>query len=437
MVDFIKKYKAIFITISILLLFVIILIIGGEPASKSKTSKTGNTKINEEEIKSEFDMTEEEQMKDKVYKYLNYKGTYIYDYDYLSKYPKVYEDILVNFYMYVIKVVEENNNNYKILVGFSPALNEPMNETKTMMIEGKYENGVRYATGTQYNIYGIFKGIKTYNIDGSTQVVPKIKVDKYFEQNNEYGTGEIYDKNEIKEVAKQFFNNNQLSVNYPNYDYDSSNGVYYANLAPHYLVTLESNNNKFNQYRFYSLDGQIEPVTENDMTSVERSISKTKDNGDYLLLTYLPSTLHIDLQRYNKNFELVWTREFENVDNYNWDVNNGRIALNTNNELFYINEDGKDILDNSIMVPNCLKLKLLLNGDVIYATDNGTHFINYIDANGKLIWRQNNNYDPLEVNRITVANNRIYVNHKLKGDDYNAYITVFTKDGDREITTKQ
>lgn len=438
MLDFIKKHKVAIIVVSLLLVFVVVLIIFGEPGTKTENGKSNNGKNNTEEtaIESEFDMTEEEQMKDEVYKYLNYRGTYIYDYNSLSKYPKVYQDTLVMFYMYVVKVVEEKEDNYKILVGYSSSLNSSVEEDKLLMLEGKYVNGERYAMGSQYLIYGIFKGIETYKIDGGTQVVPKIKVDKYLEEDSESGIREIYDRNDIRKVAKSFFNDNQLSVDDPTYN---PNFEYYPGQSPFYFITLESNNNKFRQFRFYSIDGDIEPVIENDNTFIVQRIAKTKDNGDYLLLTYSPTTIHLDLQRYDKDFKLIWTREFENIDNYKWDVNNGRIALYMNNELYYIDEDGKDLLDNSIMVPNCLKLKLLMNGDVILASDTATNFINYIDSTGKLLWRQNNNYEPAEIYKITVANDRIYVNHRLKSDDYdlNAYITVFTKDGDREMTTKR
>lgn len=439
MFEFIKKNKVTFIVLSLILIFIIILIIvGGVGAEKGndKEKNNNNTKSEDIVVESEFDMTEEEQMKDEVYKYLNYRGTYIYDYNSLSKYPKVYQDTLVMFYMYVVKVVEENDDEYKILVGYSSALNSPVEEDKLLMLEGKYVNGERYAMGSQYLIYGIFKGIETYKVDGSTQVVPKIKVDKYLEEDSESGIREIYNRDDIRKVAKSFFNDNQLSVDDPTYN---PNFEYYPDQSPFYFITLESNNNKFRQFRFYSYIGDIEPVTENDNTLIVQKIAKTKDNGDYLLLTYSPTTIHLDLQRYDKDFKLIWTREFENIDNYRWDVNNGRIALYMNNELYYIDEDGKDLLDNSIMVPNCLKLKLLMNGDVILVSDTATNFINYIDSTGKLLWRQNNNYEPAEIYKITVANDRIYVNHRLKSDDYdlNAYITVFTKTGEREMTTKR
>lgn len=424
MVDFIKKHKALFITVSILLVFVIVLIIGGEPASKSKISKSSSK---EYESKTEFEMSFNEQYKDILDRYLNYQSIPISSYNGLKANTKLYKEAMISFKFYVKKVIEEHDDNYKILVVL---IDEYINsEDQLIVIEGTYENGDRFSEeeGVMYKAYGIYKKMENYTIDGVSNVLPKIEVDRTVKQ-GEYGIPAIYTSSEIRDITKKFFNNASVTVadGGPTAE-DIENDRWW----PYYIATLHSSgNNMFNKFKVYADEGAIAVTPEKDEGDVKRFISKASDGTGYIMTTY--TTDYLEMQFYDKNFKEVWNREFENVDNYMWDNNNNRIGLVVDNDLYYINEKtGKNIVEPFI-VGKGLGIHLLKNGDAIYITNQTSDFIMYINFKGKVVWRNDVSESPYSVDSILVGNDNIYVSYDLGYEDgvNSSYIAVYDKNGD-------
>lgn len=440
MKDFIKKHKV----ICVILIIVIVAIIVGVSLfimnlGGSKSSNGNNNIKNEkvvEKAKSELDMTIEEQYdNDMIYALTYYKLMFINDYGNLTGYPNAYKDSMIYFYAEVVKVIEEEDDNYKIEVAY----NNEGDNLLYMVIDGKYNNGIRYIEGNLYMFIGIFNGIKTYEIDGTKNILPNISVKKsaVIARDSEASIN-LFTESELRNYYSSFFNNYPMTFSKPSYSLDATtkDGTYLSELPFHYLLKLENTGNyKFDEFRIYAVNGDIDVVTDKENSEVYRYISKANDGMSYLLYTYQEASKQYEVQLYDKDFKQLWSRNFENSENLRCRNVNGRIVVYNNNTLYYIDEKtGKDIVD-SFTVASVIKVRPLSNGDVIIFTTDKSKFIQYLDSKGKVKWTSSTKYNPTSINTLEVGNGKIFVNYYTELSEEDSYITVYSKDGEEVATT--
>lgn len=430
-----NKHKIVLSTILIVLIIVTTVIIVMQFMDKDNKKVTTN-KSDKSFANTEFTMNIEDQYSDIMDKYFNYESISVNVYDNLTKYPLAYKDIIIDFHASLVKVIEEKDNNYKIVMDM-----EDYGETDKrhfIVIEGTYEDGVRFLESERIKVYGVYKGMETYTIDGTTQVLPRVVVDR-----TAYCDGDgcqEYSQSQIRKIAEEFFDTDAFTLTKPDYTKEMNSNeelfLYLFNLPFHYLVTLDNQSNvRFDTYRFFTGFGSVDVATEQDNEDIKRYIQKTSDKNNFILTTYTKDNSYLELQVYDKDFNRLWTRKFENVKDYLWDNNNGRIIININNDLYYIDETtGKDIR-NPFMVGKGLYIKLLMNGDVIFVANDKSDFITYIDEKGTVKWKNNYRLAPYAISSVTVANNKIYVNYIENEISYNSYVVVYSEDGKKLVDT--
>lgn len=436
-----KDKKNLFVIGAISLLVLIIIgLVAFIIISNNDNSSDGKNKENvvENQQMSEFNISLEEQYDSILDQYFGMDYISLYDYDNLARYPGAYKDTLIEFVGYIEEVIEEKDNSYKILVSMQDWYNYWEDE-KYFVIEGEY-NKARYLKNDFVLIYGVYKGNDTYEINGSNKVLPKVNTVKLIVGD---ATGEFMDFNEseLREVLDTFFGTT-YTLTKPNYDYRNEVEFELLRLPFHYIVTLDNNSNaRFNKYRVYPSGGRIDVVTEYENKDLRRFIDKSSDNKNFILSTYTESNDYLELQMYDKDFKAIWTRKFENAGDYLYDINNGRIALSIDNELYIIDEKtGKDIV-SPIMLADGNCIKLLATGDIILVTDNAKDFIIYVNPDGTIKWKTSlSTYDgewdnEIEgVYSILVANEKIYVGYYIS--DYgNSHVAVFNQKGKEEVNT--
>lgn len=413
-------------------LFCTCLILSG--CSKEDTNTVeGNVSDDKLSANTEFDMSIEEQYDDVLTRYFSYDSIFVNEYDNITRYPVAYQDVMIDFYAYVRKVLEEKDGSYKILVELFEGYNFDY-VPHYIVIEGTYVNGKRYLENDELKIYGIYKGMENYTVDGSNEVLPKVVVDKTVIV-DVTGTVVEYDEDDLRKVAEAFFDTTFTLVK-PYYDSTTEAGRYLMSLPFHYIVTLDNQSNaRFNKYRLYTGSGFIDVATEDESGKVKRYISKSTDGESFILTTYTEDSKYLELQLYDKDFKEIWTRKFEDVSNYIWDNNNGRIAINVNNDLYYIDEvTGKDIV-SPFMVGAGLSFELLSNGDVIFVSQNKSDFVMYIDSTGSIKWKDNSEFNPDWLNAIMVANDKIYVNYAMVDTGNDLFVNVYSQEGELLVST--
>ena len=436
-----KDKKKLFVIGAISLLVLIIIgLVAFIIISNNDNSSVGKNKENvvENQQLSEFNISVEEQYNNILDQYFGMDYIALYDYDNLARYPGAYKETLIEFVGYIEEVIEEKDNSYKILVRMQDWY-DYWEDEKYFVIEGEY-NKARYLKNDFVLIYGVYKGNDTYEINGSNKVLPKVNTVKLIVGD---ATGEFMDFNEseLREVLDTFFGTT-YTLTKPNYDYRNEVEFELLRLPFHYIVTLDNNSNaRFNKYRVYPSGGRIDVVTEYENKDLRRFIDKSSDNENFILSTYTESNDYLELQMYDKDFKVIWTRKFENAGDYLYDINNGRIALSIDNELYIIDEKtGKDIV-SPIMLADGNCIKLLATGDIILVTDNAKDFIIYVNPDGTIKWKTSlSTYDgewdnEIEgVYSILVANEKIYVGYYIS--DYgNSHVAVFNQKGKEEVNT--
>lgn len=431
-----KKKKIILIVIiSIVVLAIIggitVLLLSGKFV-KNKVKEKTETK---EEIKTELDLSIEEQYGKDLYTALTtYGAFFISDYNYFTAYPMAYQDSMIYFDAEVVKVIEEDNNKYKLLVDYNDIGGNELNA----VIEGEYNNGVRYLNGEVYYFMGIFNGMKTYEIDGAKNVLPSLKAKKVVLRPAASESNNFFTESELNEAAKKFFNNYPMTFSQPSYSLDAvtKSGQYLTELPFHYLIKLENTGNyKFDEFRIYTGSGDIEVVTDKENSEIYRYITKASDGKGYLLSSYqLPSEKQ-DVQLYDKDFKQKWSREYENAADMRYMNVNGLLVVYCSNTLYYIDEKtGKNIIE-PITVANVIKIRPLSNGDVIVFSSDKSKFIQYIDSKGKVKWTNSTEYDPTSIETLEVGNGKIYVNYNVAQNEEEDYVTVYSKTGEKLATT--
>lgn len=388
------------------------------------------------EIKTEFDISVEEQYENILEQYFGMEALNLYDYDNLARYPGAYKDTMIEVTAVVEKVLEEKDDNYKILVSMKSWLSD---EDEYLVIEGKYGKS-RYLTNDYIKIYGVYKGNDTYNVDGKNEVLPKINVVKIVVA-NAIGEYDEYDEDDIREIAEAFFET-PFTLTKPNYDYTDKVGLELMQLPFHYIITLDNNSNaRFNDYRVYTSYGRIDVATEDESLDLKRYIDKSSDNEHFILSNYTKSNDYLEIQLYDKDFKQIWSRKFEDAGEYIYDINNGRIVLAIDNELYLIDETtGKDII-SPIIISKASCIKLLSNGDTILVTESFKDFIIYVTKDGSIKWKTSlSTYDGEFTNEVDgvysllIANEKIYVGYYMNNFN-DSHAVVFDENGNELVNT--
>lgn len=435
-----------FIVLGLIIIgLILVIIFKREPSNSTVESidkETSDIKEIETE-KTEFNTSMEYRYSDILNQYFDMNYITLLDYKNLAKYPDAYKDVMIKAYGTVVKVLEEQDKNYKILLEITGEKEFYYGTSRSenyLVIEGEYKKS-RFMPGEDLVIFGVYKGNDTYKVNNSNEVIPKVNAVRVLLQG---ATGEtvLFDEEDLREIAKEFFGTT-FTISKPMYDGSTDVGLYLMSLPFHYIVTLDNNSNaRFNKFRLYTEYGLIEPATEQDSQDVIRQIEKTSDNEEFLLSTYTKSNDYLELQRYDKDFKQIWTRQFSKAGKYLFINNNERISLAIDNELYFIDEKtGENIID-SIIIPETSAFSLLSNGDVILVTTSAKDFVLYITSNGTIKWKSSlssyngEHSNKIEmINRILIGNDKIYVSYYSDYANLNSYVAVFDKNGNEIIDT--
>lgn len=424
--NFIKK---------IILVSCLTLLLSG--CGKTVEKEKDDTKIQDSSVKTsanEFNTPIDKQYSNILNRYFNYNSIRADNYESLARYPVAYTDVLIQFYAYVDRVIEENGDKYKILVNFVNN-NLSSDTSQQIVIEGTYVEGKRYMANDFLKIYGIYKGMNTYSINNVDTVLPKVITDKIIMDESEGLAMFVeYDETEIRKVADAFFESSYTIIK-PSYQYGSQNFDYLMSLPFHYIIKLDNQSNaKFNQYRIYtSFGGGISVATEDETSDIKRYINKSDINGNFILSTYTEHSKYLEIEYYDKNFKRLWNRTFENVENYIYDMNNGKIILNINSSIYSVDEKtGKDVY-TPILVGEGIRIAALSNGDCILITKKKSDYMLYVDSKGTIKFKNGITYE-IQSSDIQLANEKIYINNYLSDTKKNN-VMVYDLDGKLLIDT--
>lgn len=354
----------------------------------------------------------------------------IENYENLQRYPNIYKGSQIMFTGQIKKVIKSTDTEYEFLVNFNPDgeyfYEEDLNPDELFVIKGE-QTDKRFIKGDFIEVYGRYKNIDNYEIDGISYTLPTINAFKVID-----ATSLRFDLDTITKVARDIFGED-IKIKEPvsgiDYQYNQISEA-------SYLVTLDNQSNaNFQSFVFTREVGSIADkrlYTEN----AGRKIYISADLEHYIIKVYEENTKHMYLEYYTRDLSKVWSREFDNVTDIPMDYTTETIALVADNDLYLIDTNtGENIIEPSF-VGTKTNVLLIEDGAILIGKE-AKDMIMKVDMNGKILWKTSTqSSNDYEYSKIQIVNDNLVINWLGEKDGYlnDAYI-VLDKDGNKILET--
>jgi hypothetical protein len=376
-------------------IIIFLLVKGHFPAdTKEKTTLKNETGVTVEQASISFanmkldndklHLTDEQK---EVLKYFDNDYFRVYSYEDLQRYPDVYKGAQIEIGAVVEKIIKSTDNEYELLVKTTgPFSMEDWGVNVDLpddyaVIKGK-QTSKRIIEGDRLNVYGSYKSIDTYTVDGKSYTVPTINV------YNVTTDDKRFDLDTIKKVATYIFGPD-IKLSNPNKD--SMVTWFYS-----YLVTLDNqSNDNFKSFVFSQESGFVSDLRNfGDDSYGSRLLYIAADLEHYLITVYDKDTKIMNLEYYDKDLKKLWSREFEDVTDFPMDYTSDEIMLVADNDLYVINtKDGKDKIEPTFVGE---KVRVIMADDgAILISKTKKDLVTKIDKKGKIVWSIDAKYSIL------------------------------------------
>ena len=340
-------------------------------------------------------------------------------YDYLQRYPQVFEGAQIHCVAQIDRVLSYSGDEYQALAFIfdmtsGEVFDEDYTNTNYIVVNGKQKGIERIIEGDILQIYGRYTSVDSYEIDGSSFLFPTIDL---------YETTYINDSSRfspdfIKKVAKSIFGPNiEVRNAVAGEDYTDSEISWQFGYDPYMICELENQtNSKFTSFRFYTERGRIddakaassEPMLDLFTTNIVREVEFAPDFQHYLTFTYDTDLNTLNLDYYDASFNKIWNREFSETQNAAYDYTEKALYLVANNDYYVISlEDGSDLIEPAFVGQKTRVAKIedgviLINGSV-------SDTIMKIDLDGNILWKTNTNLASDNIECIQRLNGYIVI----------------------------
>lgn len=338
------------------------------------------------------------------------------DYEFLQRYPEIYEGAEIVVTGQVKKILSSDHDSFEILLWdieseeefyYRHGVDEDYfyeeykaeNASRFIVVRGE-QLGTRMIEGDWLKVTGRLNSIDPYTIDGVSYSIPTVTSYNTLISGTEGGAFGQANFQFIKKVATALFGKD-IEVRKPvaGIDIDEDTGWRALDDGPggdpFYIVELENQSNaKFTKYRFHvnypsvedakGASDQFWVLSEND--SIWRNIECSSDFQHYYLFTYDDSLKNLTVEYYDKEFNKLWKREFENTANCEYDCTTSHVYLNTNNNLYVIDVDtGEDVFAPAYVGEKAAIRKL--QDGILMLSWNATDAIMKTDDSGNVLWK--------------------------------------------------
>lgn len=412
--------------------------VSSDDSSLSKVSTPENdTGIGLKNIKidtQDRELTDEQKA---VITYFDNDYLTVSDYDFLRRYPNIFEGAQITLCGIVDKVLSMDKENYKIALCLNTELiygwsYMPDNgKYEYVILNGKTGSSAWLMEGDVILVSGRYTSIETVDIDGTSYTIPTVEVynTHYDSSRLQFMEAEKFDYPFIKVVAEAIFGKDieirepvageDLSMDEAMMEYFALGYTPYAGMAPSeiseymdLLVELEDQSNaNFKKFRFSKYKGEIVDAKGPFDSGIERNIEFSADFEHFFLFTRNESLESLKLAYYDKSFNKVWEREFEENTSAVYDYTETNLYIVVNNELYIINmETGEDVFAPSY-VGEKKEIRKFSDGIVIVSASKSDGVMK-ISLNGDIIWKANLSADALNVNGLQLVNGNIVLDYE-------------------------
>ena len=350
------------------------------------------------------------------------------DYEFLVRYPQIFENMEVRTHGVVKKTIKSDNETYELLVcvmknktyyqywdNYRSGIDTPYeeyeekNKNNYIVIKGNHGDA-RLIEGDWIEIYGRYEKIDSYQVDGNTYTLPTINVHniQYDDLNSPNGQSIRFDLKFIRKVAKAIFNN-AVTVREPSEEEAVITSSAFMN-HPTYVCELDNQTNaKFSKYFFNRNYGYISDVRNSDdyvyaklgESGIDRYIEFAPDFEHFFMFIYDRNDNFLTVEYYDKEFKRIWTRDFEETQTGSYDYTENNIYLVANSYLYTINtQTGEDTIEKKYVGPK-FAIRKLKDSILLFEFSN-VDSVAKTDLKGNILWSANvdlrNGFSGVQIN---------------------------------------
>ena len=383
-----------------------------ESDTENNSNTDNNVGLRNVKIDSSKELTEEQKI---LLQYFD--NDYItiadYKYEFLARYPSIFEGTQVHFTGTVEKIIKSTDKDYELLVWVGPSNKDgsfgsdedyqaykEYSKDNLIIIRGE-QTSARFVLGDEISVYGRYNKIETLTVDGISYTTPTVNVYRtYFNTGSD--VSEKFDADFIKKVAVALFGNDaevRNAIEGEEYDSSTSLDIYGNGNAPYMICEPENqSNSKFTKYRLYLNEGAIEDAkskSERDITgtsaddsNIIRKFEFTPDLKHYLVYTFDTDLESLSVGYYDKNFQKIWQRDFEETINAVYDYTQKNFYIVANNDLYIIDiATGNDVISPSY-VGEKTDIRKVSDGLIMFNSSKSDSVMK-INLEGDIVWKTN------------------------------------------------
>ena len=393
-----------------------------------------NVKINDD-----TDLSEEQKL---VLQYFDEDYLLINDYEFMKRYPQIFEGAQIKTTGTVKKVLESTDTDYKILLWIGKSEDEfgyrnfdyesydyaeyvADTSNNLVVVQGQHSN-VRLIEGDRIEVYGRYLSLDNYEIDGVSSVLPTIDSYIAYIHVGGFDLGGIkFDADYIRKVAKAIFGDDVTIRNSVNGE-DYVDNMFYYDRDPFMIVEPDNQtNSKFTEFRFYMTDGYIEDakaasrnvMIETTNSAIIRSIEFAPDFEHFYLFILDPELRVLTVEYYSKDFEKIWRREFENTEEAVYDYTSTNVYLVADNDLYIIDVATGDDRYEPNFIGSKTNVRKFSDGILFFDSNSTSDAIMKTDLTGNIIWKTDVT-DYLYYQEIQLINNKYVIGAHMYEDHY-------------------
>ncbi len=410
--------------------------------SKDKSTPTNDTAVGLKNIKIDSATAELTDEQKAVIEYFDEDYLALTDYEFMRRYPNLFQGAQVTVYGAVIKVLAMDSDTYNLVIwanvvpygmAYDEETYKQMYGGQYIVLRGKTDPNGWYMENDVLMAYGRYTGVETIDIDGTSYTVPCVDV---YHANQAYQDGGIivsdrFDVTTIKAAAKAIFKDIELREPVIS-DFTEETALIFLNMYggycssideaemygydsscfPYYMVELENQSNaNFSKFLFSTQEGKIidakDPVFSD---AIERYVEFSADFEHFFVFTYNTSMESLKLGYYDKNLQKVWDREFEQTTSAVYDYTKNNIYIVVNNQLYVINtETGEDTFSPSY-VGERVELRKFEDGILMISTSKSDGIVKS-KLDGSIQWTANLAADVDSVGGVQLVDGNLVIQY--------------------------
>ena len=354
---------------------------------------------------------------------------YSVEYNSLQRYPQIYNNVQISFTAKVKKIIETSDETYTALAIYG--WYSPIDDSSTNYVVIKGSQGeARIIEGDYIDVYGKYTSVDSYTIDGASYSVPTILVNRLqFGYSNSGGEEfkYMYSVSDIKKICRYIFGDD-ITIRELNSDDDWGYNGY---MSPLVCVLDNQANANFSKYVLDQVSGILFQDMNSDnmahQTGIEIDLIFSAD-FEHFYVKKLDTNLDVfTLQCYDRNFNKVWSREFEETTSEVLDYTPDHIYLVANGSMYILDAETGENATEPTYVGAKDDIRKVEDGILLIQEDSKSDAVMKTDLLGKVKWTANSKADMnwAEI-QIPDENYRIFY---TDSETYTERVLVLSSDG--------